>query len=229
MTSRAWAVVPVKRLNLAKQRLGAVLSAEHRRVLAQCMLGDVLRRLRATTCLAGIVVVSADPVVHAIARGFDAWVVPDVGESGVNDAVRLGLRALSPLGEGVLVVPADIPRATVTDFGRIVALLDVHHVVLAPALSDRGTNALAMRSGALVPPQFGERSFERHRLGARERGLRCGVFRSDGIGWDIDEASDLYACLAAGDDGSETVSLLRRWEREGHLSRAPAVLAGRPQ
>jgi len=227
-TSRVWAVVPVKRLKCAKERLGDVLSEQDRMVLAQCMLGDVLRRLAATTGLAGIAVVTADPVVQTVARAFHARVVPDVCESGVNDAVRQGLETLSAPGETVLVVPADIPLATVADFEAIIALLDVDPVVLAPALSDGGTNALAMRAPTLVPPQFGDRSFERHRLSAAERGLCCGVFRSNGIGRDIDVASDLLAVLATPDDGGDTASLLRRWDHEGRLRASRAIPAGRP-
>lgn len=227
MTSRVWAVVPVKRLDRAKSRLGAVLCGADRMVLARCMLGDVLRALRATASLAGIVVVSADPVVHAVARSLAARPVCDVGESGINDAVAQGLQAVPP-GAGVVVVPADVPLATAAEFERVVALLDVDPVVLAPALADGGTNALAMRSATLLPPQFGERSFERHRLVAGDRGLRCGVFRSDRLGRDIDEARDLDACLAAPADDSETAGLLRRWQRQGRLGAAMAVAAGRP-
>jgi hypothetical protein len=56
-----WAVVPVKELADAKQRLSSCLSPEERRALATIMLEDVLDALSAVKQLAGIIVVTVDP------------------------------------------------------------------------------------------------------------------------------------------------------------------------
>ena len=76
------------------------------------MLHDVLTTLCATPQLAGIIVVSGDPVVAKLATLFDARVVGDVVETGVNAAVQQGLRTLDPSSAGALIVPADVPFAT---------------------------------------------------------------------------------------------------------------------
>lgn len=211
-----WAVVPVKRLSQAKQRLSGVLSPEQRVRLAQAMLRDVLENLRATPSLAGIVVVSADPAVHATARSFGASPIFDASESGVNDAVQQGLDALASSDHAALVVPADIPFATADDFESVLALLRYHQVVLSPALSDGGTNALAMRSAGLMTPQFGEDSFVAHHTIAEQKQLSCGVFRSMRIGRDIDVADDFPPLdFISSNFSSLTSSLLTAFEREG--------------
>jgi 2-phospho-L-lactate/phosphoenolpyruvate guanylyltransferase len=210
-----WAVVPVKRLSQAKQRLSGVLSAEQRLRLAQAMLRDVLESLRATPALAGIVVVSADPVVHATARCFGASPIFDASESGVNDAVQQGLDALASTGHGALVVPADIPFATAEDFGSLLALVQHHQVVLSPALSDGGTNALAMQSADLIKPHFGEDSFAAHCMIAEQKQISSVVFRSTRIGRDIDIADDFRSLdFIPSNFSNLTLSLLREFERE---------------
>lgn len=186
-----WAIVPVKWLSRAKQRLAPVLSRNERAELVRTMLHDVLTTLRATPELAGIIVVTGDPVVASLAAPFDARVVGDVMEAGVNMAVQQGLKTLGRLPAGALIVPADVPFATVDDLRAVMSELGRHPVVLSPALLDGGTNALAMRSPELITPCFGGDSFARHQALARDCGLGCGIVRTDGLGRDIDCPNDL--------------------------------------
>jgi 2-phospho-L-lactate guanylyltransferase len=187
-----WAVVPVKRLGLAKQRLAPVLSRSERAELARTMLHDVLTTLCATPGLAGIVVVSGDPAVAKLATLFEARLVGDVIESGVNGAVQQGLKTLGP-SAGALVVPADVPFATAAEVQAVIAELGNSAIVLVPALSDGGTNTLGMRRPDLIAPSFGDDSFARHQALARAAGLDCGIVRTEGLGHDIDDPTDLIA------------------------------------
>jgi 2-phospho-L-lactate/phosphoenolpyruvate guanylyltransferase len=204
-----WGLVPVKRLSRAKRRLGDTLSGDERLRLAKAMLLDVLKNLTEATALAGIVVVTADPQVCATARSFGVATIFDPSESGVNEAVQRGLDVLLPDARRVLVVPADIPFAKPSEFDALVELLDYNPVVIAPALSDGGTNALAMRSADLIPPQFGENSFALHRAVAHERHLCCGVLRSAGIGRDIDRITDFGPYLTSTADTGCTSALIK--------------------
>ncbi|WP_046827415.1 2-phospho-L-lactate guanylyltransferase [Afipia massiliensis] len=189
--SNIWAIVPVKRLSHAKQRLAPVLSRNERVKLARTMLHEVLTTLCASD-LAGIMVVTSDPMVAKLATLFDARVIHDGMEAGVNAAVQQGLGALDATA-GALIIPADVPFATASDLRAIIDELQHHPVVLAPALSDGGTNALAMRAPDMIVPKFGEDSYLRHQMQSRVKGLPCGVVSSDGIGRDIDRPQDLVA------------------------------------
>jgi 2-phospho-L-lactate guanylyltransferase len=195
--SNIWAVVPVKRLGLAKQRLAPVLSRSERAELARTMLHDVLTTLCATPQLAGIIVVSGDPAVAKLATLFDARIVGDVMESGVNAAVQQGLRIPDQSSAGALVIPSDVPFATAADLQAVITELGHFPVVLAPALSDGGTNTLAMRRPDLIAPSFGDDSFARHQALARDAGLGCGIVRTEGLGRDIDDPSDLMPWTGA--------------------------------
>src|SRR5690348_10510844 len=124
-----WAVLPVKRLDVAKQRLAPVLSNAERMMLARTMLHDVLLTLAATPELRGIVVVSSDRMAEELARQFDARVASDLSETGVNEAVRQGMKFLNP-NAAPLVVPADVPFATVGEMQTVIANLREYPVVL---------------------------------------------------------------------------------------------------
>lgn len=190
--SNIWAIVPVKRLSRAKQRLAPVLSRNERAKLARTMLHEVLTTLCATPELAGIVVVTGDPMVANLATLFDARVVSDVMETGINAAVQQGLKAIDPTA-GALIIPADVPFATADDLRAMISELAFHPVALAPASSDGGTNALAMLSSNLIASSFGDNSFARHQALARDNGVSCGIVRTDGLGHDIDCPVDLVA------------------------------------
>jgi 2-phospho-L-lactate/phosphoenolpyruvate guanylyltransferase len=215
-----WAIVPVKRLSRAKQRLAPVLSRNERAELARTMLHDVLTTLRAAPELAGIIVVTGDPVVASLAASFDARVVGDVMEAGVNLAVQQGLKTLGGLTVGALIVPADVPFATVGDLRAVMSELGRHPVVLSPALLDGGTNALAMRSPGLITPCFGDDSFARHQALARDCNLGCGIVRADGLGRDIDCPHDLIPW-----SGSKKFSLTAALLAEFDVAQRPCIAA----
>jgi 2-phospho-L-lactate guanylyltransferase len=189
--SDVWAIVPVKRLSHAKQRLSPLLSGTERAALARAMLHDVLTMLCATPKLTGIVVVTGDPLVANLATLFGARVVGDMLETGVNAAVEQGLRTLDRPSAAVLIVPADVPFATASDLRLVISELGRYPVVLVPASSDGGTNALAMRKPGLIAPSFGDDSFARHQALARRGGADCGIVRTEGLGRDIDCPEDL--------------------------------------
>jgi 2-phospho-L-lactate guanylyltransferase len=136
-------------------------------------------------------VVSGDPMVANLAKQFDAQIVSDILEAGINAAVQQGLIALDALSPGVLVVPADVPFATVADLQAVICELSHHPMVLAPAFSDGGTNALVMRRPNLISPSFGPDSFARHQALARDAGIGCGIVRLEALGHDIDGPDDL--------------------------------------
>jgi 2-phospho-L-lactate/phosphoenolpyruvate guanylyltransferase len=189
-SGHVWAVVPVKRLSRAKQRLAGVLSRNERVKLARTMLHEVLTALCATPEIAGTIVVTGDPMVANLATLFEARVVMDVLETGINGAVQQGLKTLDA-SSAALVVPADVPFATASDLRDVIGELDRHAVVLVPALSDGGTNALALRSPDLLVPSFGDDSFVRHQALAQASGVDCGIVRNEGLGRDVDCPDDL--------------------------------------
>jgi 2-phospho-L-lactate guanylyltransferase len=188
-----WALVPVKRLDRAKSRLADVLEPVDRRQLARAMLTDVLTTLVRVEGLAGILVVTSDVEVAALATEHDAAVLADPPETGFNEAVRHGMRWLDDrYHAGAVVVPGDIPFVTVAEFEAVLAATRRSPIVVVPATRDGGTNLLAIAPPLLMPPAFGPDSFARHVAAAHALGITPQILRLEGAGHDIDVAADLF-------------------------------------
>ena len=67
-----WAIIPIKDLSLAKQRLSGLLSDMERRSLGLAMLEDVLEVLGKTRGLNGTLLVSSDSDACHLARQYGA-------------------------------------------------------------------------------------------------------------------------------------------------------------
>ena len=196
-----WAVVPVKPLALAKQRLVPLLSAGERSALAEAMLRDVLAALAGHPQLGGILVVSSDPFAQALARAAGAVVLDDGPAAGLLPALRRAARTLSDAGrQSMLVLPADLPGLTGGDLAQLVQAHGRHRgargATLVAASHDGGTNALACSPPDALPLCYGPDSFRQHVLAARALGLGPRLLSLPRLARDIDCPADLRAFMA---------------------------------
>jgi 2-phospho-L-lactate guanylyltransferase len=197
-TSRdIWAVLPIKELDWAKQRLAGLLDAALRRELAEAMAGEVIAALAGAAGLAGIVVVTRDPIAARLAGRAGARVVTEGARDGQTGSVAAAQAMLAGEGRGgMLAVPGDIPCATSVELDAVLA---AHRAApaftIAPAHDDLGSNAVVCSPPGAVTLRFGENSFFPHLDAARCRGIEPTVIRLPGIALDIDNPADLAALL----------------------------------
>ena len=192
-----WAVVPVKEFAGAKQRLSSCMSPEERRTLATVMLEDVLDALSATHELAGLIVVTVDPVAAPLAARYGARVVTEGAREGHTGAVTAAARLLVREGRaGMMTMPGDIPRVRSAE---VAATLAAHGAApaftIVPAHDDLGSNTIICSPPDAVPLRFGDNSFYPHLDAARAQGIDPLVVRQGGIGMDIDNPADLAMFL----------------------------------
>ena len=193
------AVVPVKDLGNAKQRLAGVLDQPARTALFRAMLEDVLEALSGAASLAGIVLVTRDAEAIALAERYGAECLIEPENHGHTAAVELAAKALAGRGAGALLqVPGDIPRVTA---GEIEAVIAAHAtapaVTIAPSRDHHGSNAVLCSPPDMFPFRFGDDSFHPHLAAARAIGIEPVVVEQTGIGLDIDTPGDLEAFLAS--------------------------------
>jgi len=193
-----WALVPVKNLQDAKQRLASVLSAGERHQLFRAMLEDVLSALSNSRGLAGVVLVTRDEEAAALAARYGARVLEEKENRGHTAASSFGARVLAQEKmAGMLQLPADIPLLSPED---IHALLQIHGsapaVTLAPSRDQRGSNAVACSPPDVLPLRFGDDSYFPHLQRARELGMEPGVVDRRGLALDVDTPDDLLAFLS---------------------------------
>ena len=193
-----WAVVPVKELDGAKQRLAALLPPEQRAALAEIMAREVLETIAAARGLAGILVVTLDPAITAFATRLGARIVTEGAREGHTGSVMAGARLLLREGRGgMLTMPGDIPAVSAAEIEAVLASArrPAPSFTIAPAHDDLGSNAVLCAPPDAVPLRFGDNSFFPHLDAARRCGIEPVVVRQPGIGMDIDHPADLAAFL----------------------------------
>ena len=190
-----WAVVPVKEVDRAKERLAPLLPPEARQLLMLAMFEDVLAALSEAPGLAGLAVVTVDAAARRLATRYGARIIEMGARDGHTGAVTAAARLLA--GEGcpaMLTVPGDIPLVTAAEISQ---LLDVHAAppafTIVPSRDERGSNAIICSPPDAVPLRFGEDSFFPHLSAAKACGIDPTVLRLPGIALDVDTPEDLAA------------------------------------
>lgn len=201
-----WAIIPLKPLTSAKSRLAAAIAPEQRQRLAEAFYRRVLDVTRATTRLAGTLVISRDPKALAIAREYGARTVQETGAAELNAALTKATTLVAHWkGKGVLILPADLPLVTVADIEAILDMgREANSVVIATDRNNDGTNALLVKPVGLFDYAYGAGSFDRHITRARLAGAAVYCYESERLALDIDMPDDLaaYERLAAEAEGS---------------------------
>lgn len=198
------AVIPVKQLVNAKQRLSGVLSAERRRELFRAMLSDVLEAV--TTCdrIDRVIVVTSDTEVAGVAEAFGAEVRPEPDQPGLISAVTATGAYLASEGvDNMLFLPADVPMVSVEELEVVMDGFGGHdepEMMIVPANDLGGSNCVVVSPPDCMTFGFGEDSFRRHLRLARESGVKVSVAKLPGIGLDVDMPDDLYELAAALDE-----------------------------
>ena len=151
-----WAVVPVKRFDLAKGRLADSLHADERRRLARAMLEDVLEALTNTAEVDRVLVVTREPEVATLATSAGADTIAETGE-GLNAAVTTGAdAAVAGEADVLLVVHGDLPLARSEDFSKLLAIHEAAPALtIAPDNVLDGSNCVAASPPDLIPFRFG--------------------------------------------------------------------------
>jgi 2-phospho-L-lactate guanylyltransferase len=191
---KATAVLPIKRLDEAKQRLAVGIDDERRRALVAAMAADVLEAIGAARSIERTVVVSGDPIVQELAHEAKAEVVPDPSDEGHSEAALAGIaRAEVEGAECVVLLPGDCPLLDPRELDSLLTAVPGSYVGIVPDRHGSGTNALVLSPPGAIVPAFGEGSRERHVAAAREAGIPFAVEELPSLGLDLDTPADLIA------------------------------------
>jgi 2-phospho-L-lactate/phosphoenolpyruvate guanylyltransferase len=161
------------------------LPGSARRSLALAMLDDVLAACVPVgrTCL-----VTPDPRAAELASEAGAAVVPDPG-GGQGAAVQAALETVGP--GTILVVNADLPRATVDDLLSLLAATPEDGLAIVEA-RDGTTNALGLSGREVFAPLYGDGSAARFREHAAGLGLEAVSAPIPNLTEDVDTLDDLH-------------------------------------
>lgn len=198
-----WALLPLKCLDAAKQRLSAVLAPEQRSQFMLAMAGDVLAALGEVPAISRVCVVSDDPYASVLAArwGAECWTERELGAlAGLNGTIEGAVKRLANSGcEEMLVLPGDLPLLDAASVCSFIdawrSLPDGHRLALA-ASHDGGTSLLLANPQQTTEFCYGPDSFARHSEMGNSQG--AAVVQSDlpRAALDIDCPGDLVHLIA---------------------------------
>lgn len=192
-----WAVVPVKDIENAKQRLAYVLTQRERQQLFRIMLEDVFNALAEVDQLAGVMVVTGDRWAIEFAEKYRFQVMFEAENQGHTQAVMTTARKLAEQGaSGMLTLPGDVPLVTSSEIVKIIrAHRDTPAFTIVPSHDKMGSNAIACSPPDIMVLSFGDNSFYPHLQTARLTGIEPQVLELPGLALDIDHPDDLKTFL----------------------------------
>ncbi|MGA2010705.1 MAG: 2-phospho-L-lactate guanylyltransferase [Solirubrobacteraceae bacterium] len=186
------AILPIKSLDQAKQRLRDELDPTPRRALVEAMFSDVLVALRRSTLVDQVLVVSADHGAQRIAGGYGAMIVEEEDHGHSHAAASGIVRAIELGSDRVLLVPGDCPLMDPLELDQLIAMpVGAPSALIVPDRHGTGTNALLLTPPGALEPAFGPGSHERHTRNAQEAGVEARTVPLRSLALDLDTPEDL--------------------------------------
>jgi 2-phospho-L-lactate guanylyltransferase len=182
-------LIPLKRLDAAKSRLGSALSGAERRRLMAAMIAHVVRAALAAET-GRVVLASSDPDAPALAAELGVGCVSDGGLAW-NTGLAHARASLPSPAAAVLYLAGDLPLLEADDLAAVLAAGATATAVIGRA-HDGGTNALWVSPADAFTPAFGARgSAGVHAALAGSAGLRPVLLDRPGLARDVDTPADL--------------------------------------
>lgn len=187
------ALLPMKPLSIAKNRLAPALRPGERQAVALAMYQDVIEALFRSPTLDRIAVISADDHLLDHARRMNAITIRETAVRGLNAAAAHGTHHCIRAGAtSLLIVLADLPLITSDEIDQIFLDLPTEpHIRLVRSHDGLGTNALLRQPPEVVSTRFGGRSFHDHVVAASEAGVPHSERALPGLSIDVDTIDDL--------------------------------------
>jgi len=194
--NQAYAVVPVRDFENAKQRLSGILDRAQRASLARSLLSHVLRALEGSDEVVETIVVTSDEKESRefLNRFQKIRIVQETSiHGGVNSAVNDGLAlTVQEIGDPkVLILPSDLPLLSTEAVVRALRLLDANDLVINPSLRKDGTNMLAFHYSKRIPFWYDHDSYQNHVREAVSKKLLFVETNWKEFSFDIDDNADL--------------------------------------
>lgn len=204
-------LLPVKALKNAKKRLKGVLTPEERFGLAEAMLADTIRAVRAVRRADKVFVITNYEPVISLAEKNGWGILAEERQLSESDSVDAASRICEKHGvKALLRVPLDLPLLQSSDIDELLEIeCQSPALVIVPSRDGTGTNALLRTPPTLFPSHFGNGSFAKHLAEAQNVGAKVMVRRNARLEMDVDDESDLRALLEHDLSSTETGRWLR--------------------
>lgn len=187
------ALVPIKALVNAKQRLNPVLTKNQRQQLSKAMAHDVLSALSLLPNLA-LCICAGDDYGIDLAKEFNAALIHDseLPYAGLDTIAATYSHRMATQGfSHAMIIHADIPLLNASTLEMIFESQASHDVVLVADRHGEGTNIVSWRLGCGFVTNFGTNSRARHLTQCADLNLRVREIHCGNTALDIDTPNDL--------------------------------------
>lgn len=186
-------LIPVNRLDEAKERLAPLLSAAERAELARITMETVVAAARDA---GEPIVLATDPAVERILGDRGRILHERAGLRGLNAQLEAACETLVFAGATeLLILHADLPLATAAAIEALVLAAPPPPSVTIARPPDGGTNAMLLRPPGRFALAYGRDSCGRHVAAAREAGMATLVLEPPELTLDLDTPGDVRRLL----------------------------------
>src|SRR5882762_6017712 len=190
-------LLPVKDLHNAKKRLIGALSPEERFALAEAMLADTFRAVKAIRCAEKVfVVTNYEPAMHLAEE--NRWeILREEQQLSESHSVDAASRICEQRGvTGLLRLPLDLPLIQSSDIDELLAATcPGPSLLIVPSRDGTDTNAILRTPPTLFPSHFGSGSFAKHLAEAESAHARVTIRHNARLEMDVDDKADLRTLL----------------------------------
>ncbi len=192
-----WAVIPLKNLQFAKQRLADSLTPQQRRELMLLMVKDGISALKHSAAIERVFILSRDPECTTLATELNIEVLNLEADQCLNSGLQAAQQLLAsqaPADTELLILHGDLPLINSTDIDTLVAehRNSDKDITLVSCQHKGGTNAMITALHTPFTFCFGTESFTRHRDQALQQGLSVNTFYSHHLALDLDNCEDIF-------------------------------------
>jgi 2-phospho-L-lactate guanylyltransferase len=195
-----FALLPVKALRNAKERLSDILTPGEREALAWALYEHMLETLLSARGIDRTCVITSDERAADRARRAGATIFEESEQRSHSHSADAAARRAMELGAAtVLMLPIDVPLVTAREIEELAAN-PARGVLIVPDAAGTGTNALVRTPPDAIESRFGPGSLRAHLEQARLRGVPAQVVRPPGLVFDVDTPADVAELLARAPD-----------------------------
>lgn len=188
------AIIPLKALAQAKQRLAGALDGEDRRTFVAWMAGRVIAAAVGCDGTGEVLVVAGDDDAAAVGR--QAGVRTLIERAPGLAAAMAAADAATADADATLVLAADLPEVTPEDVAAVLSAASAKRAVVISPTRDGGTGALLRRPAGVIATAYGPASAAAHAQLARAAGIEPVIVHRTALANDVDTPGELPAALA---------------------------------
>jgi 2-phospho-L-lactate/phosphoenolpyruvate guanylyltransferase len=200
---KLFAIIPVKKFEYSKSRMGQFFSVEERVRLSQLLLDQTIKTLKKTTTLSEIIVVSIDKRAQIAAEMHNISFLKEDVENGVNAAVNIAdCYCIRHGADATIVVPEDLPLLVPNDIDMMydIAIKYEKCLLICPSIGYDGSNLLVRKPPNLLAKTHYDNgnSYYSHIISAMGAGAYVKVIFSEGVMKDLDTLEDAKCLVSQG-------------------------------